>query len=170
MRRSKKAGEQVIVVYWIIIFILVAGALVFGISKLVDSPLDVRQVEEEYLASHIADCLTLENSQMQLDRDLVNNFDESNPEKFLESCNLVFETSLNLGESQYYVKLRFLDYASMDLTSSLANSVIELGDDNLALLEEVVDEKEVYKFYFYSGSEEYILEIKPIVGKVNENT
>ena len=106
--KNKKGLEKMVSVYWFVILILVAGAVVFMVSVFYGDPYDVREIEAGILANNVASCLS-ENG--KLDSEItqkINNLEVIAEINLLEKCNLNFKTIDE--EIQYYLKVNFLDF------------------------------------------------------------
>jgi len=100
---NKKAAEKILSVYWFLILVLVAGAIVVGVMLFYSSPFDVRAMEAELLSDKIVDCISDTGHLRQDVADAV-------LQKTLSDFDLIGNCNLNLEDStfmndQYYVSL-----------------------------------------------------------------
>src|SRR3989338_770987 len=57
---DKRGDERVLSIYWFIMFIIVAVAVVSGVARFYGAPMDVRIVEAELLADKVIDCVSIQ--------------------------------------------------------------------------------------------------------------
>lgn len=53
---GRKGDERVLSVYWFVIFVIIAAAVVGGVLLFFSNPLDVREVESSLLSDKVIDC------------------------------------------------------------------------------------------------------------------
>ena len=104
---NKKGAEKILSIYWFVILIIIAGAVVAMVSLFYGTPYDVRDAEANIMVNKIADCLS-ENG--KINQELFNkskNFNEDFNLK--EKCSFVFETKLKNELEEYFLKADFYD-------------------------------------------------------------
>jgi len=88
---KNKRGDKVISIYWFVILLLVAGAMVYMVSVVYGGPYDVRKIEASLLTDKIADCMASGGR-----------FVSAMPGK-LNSDNLLQECHINFNNEEYSV-------------------------------------------------------------------
>ena len=94
-QKNKKGGEKVISVYWFLILVIVAGAVVYMVSAFYGKPYDIRQIEADLLASKASKCISYAG---YLNGGILQS---SFTENFPESCGITF----NKVEEKYYLEI-----------------------------------------------------------------
>lgn len=100
---GKRGDERVLSIYWFIMFIIVAVAVVSGVARFYGAPMDVRLVEAELLADKVIDCVS---AQGKLDGGFMALGEGQNMREY---CHLNFEdTSMDAykGAGQYYISVQ----------------------------------------------------------------
>jgi len=97
---NKKGEERELSFYWIIIFTIVAVALVSGVLVFYSHPIDVRKAESGILANKVVNCVVHEGViQEEVIEDIRNNGID-------EACDLVLTDKTGLyDKEQYYIEL-----------------------------------------------------------------
>lgn len=97
---GKKADEKILGFYWIVIFVVIAIAVVGATMVFFGFPSDIRQVEAKVLGDRLIDCIA-ENGGLK--QDVLNKLsaDGSNLE---EVCGVIFSDSFYM-ENQFYAEI-----------------------------------------------------------------
>ena len=163
---NKKAYE-LLSIYWFLILIIIAGAVVFGVLLFYSSTFDARLFEAEILTSKIGDCIVRGGV---VNADFVKgDFD------ILKNCKINFEDSAQEfeGERQYYLQVRILDF---DTSRELKK--YEIG--RLDFYQKCLDQKEkteknfpqCFEKFVYGIDEDgnkFLIKILAGVGKTEKN-
>ena len=121
---NKIGAEKILSVYWFVILLLVAAAIVYMTASFYGKPYDVRQIEADLLANKIADCIS--ESGYLKEEALEPQFKDS----FLGNCGITFnvEDSYNWKkQEQYYIKLTLANFSSK-------NTVFQAEEGNVNLV------------------------------------
>jgi hypothetical protein len=124
-KMEKKGAEATISVYWFVIIVIVAGAIIYMVSIVYGQPYDVRKAEAGILASNVADCVSEGG---YLKENVLG--DESFKNNFLEVCGLNFDTENAYdwkSQGQYYAEVNFYDFE----TGANSGFSISVGNPNL---------------------------------------
>lgn len=159
---NKRANEQVMSLYWFVILFIVAGAIVFMVVSFYGKPFDVRSVEANLLADHIANCVA-SGGEMNFE------LSEINSENILELCeiNLNVEEIYNWEDDQIYFKIGFIDYENNNIISE-----VEQGNSNfvefcnLGKTNPVCAEK---TFFVLSDEKEVLVKVFTGIRKTEKN-
>jgi hypothetical protein len=106
-KMNKKGGEQVMSVYWIVIFIIIAGSLVAGVL-IFSRPVDVREVEASILADKVIGCFVDGGI-------LKDEFKNVNRENFEEVCGISLKDDTPRyvdDDEQYFVEFYLIGDSS----------------------------------------------------------
>lgn len=139
---KNKRGDKIISVYWFAILFIVTAAVVYMASLFYGAPYDVREIEANILAEHIANCLA-EGGYLR--QGILNN--ENFKENFLEECNLIFNVEDVYGwkeQEQYYLSVSFYEF-DQNLPSGIGDLLpfnISKGNVNLKIASSLEDLKE----------------------------
>lgn len=178
---KNKGLEKIMAVYWFTILFIVAGGIVLVVVNFYGDPYDVRNVEGDLLASHIADCLS---DGGELNPSLFKQesgnfvFDESFRDNFLDNCDLTFEVEDTeyWEENQYFVRIEIFDF-DRNKEKNLGNKrfTIEKGagtlesfcfEQNSKVLPTCIER------YFYSlglDGKGYTIKVLSVVRKTEKN-
>ena len=159
LKINRKGDERVLSMYWFILFIIVAVAIVSAVLIFYSYLLDVRATEASILSDRVVDCLS--------DNGILNSVKLDEAVNSIEgACNLILKDASKEKyasmKSQYYIKVE-------------ANGkLIETGDrDFLAFCGQssklnipVCSEK---KLFVLNGNEMTSMKITTVVRKVEQN-
>ncbi|MFA5953657.1 MAG: hypothetical protein WC812_03625 [Candidatus Pacearchaeota archaeon] len=170
-RKNKLGEEKIISIYWFLVLILVATAIVLMVNSFYNSPYDVREVESQILSEKIADCI---DKGGKLNSQLISNgsFSKEFEDKFLEKCSIYLDYNED-GEIQEYFKVDI--YNRKNSLNPVFN--ISKGNPNWksdCYLEDKDHEKIVKcvenNFYSSDVSDNvYLIKILTIVRKTEQN-
>ncbi|MCX6749425.1 MAG: hypothetical protein NTW17_01620 [Candidatus Pacearchaeota archaeon] len=166
MKKNKTGGEKIISVYWFAILFIVAGAVVYMAAAFYGKPYDVREIEAQILANHVANCLS---DVGYLKENVIGNEDFQN--NFLEECALNFNTEEKSSDPQYFLKVQIFQESSnvFEVSEGNANLVTSCGVESEIEHEKLAKcaEREFYSL----GSENnlYLIKVLSIVRKTEQN-
>lgn len=167
--KNRKGTDKVLSIYWFAILVLVAGGVFAMVTTFYSYPYDVREVETEFFADKIADCISEKGV---LNSDLVagGEFNEEFSENFLIECGINFNSEFE--EEQYYFEIDFYDLTNLD------KPFFKISNGNANYKADCGIEEEYKRFAmcvekrFYSVDElnnQYLIKILSIVAKINKN-
>lgn len=115
MIKNKTGTDKVLSIYWFVILIITAAAIVYMVAAFYGKPYDAREIEANLLTNKVSDCLIDKN--YLKDEVQTPGFKQN----FLEACGLTFNSEDDFGwnNDQYYVSVPVLG--------------ISAGNDNLAV-------------------------------------
>ncbi|NCN86595.1 hypothetical protein GW932_02080 [archaeon] len=169
---NKRGGDKVISVYWFFVLILIAGGVILMVNTFYGAPYDIRDLEGEVLASHVADCIYSGGKMNPLLVSPQGVFKQEFQDNFLERCDLNFDKQGEFEEIQYYVKVSFLERGEKNQN----RFVLEGGNTNW-VNDCVIDTtkkrftKCVQKEFWVLNENDraYLVKIDTVIGKVEEN-
>lgn len=115
---EKQAEEKMISVYWFVIVVLIAGAVVAMVSTFYGDPYDVRDVEANLMINKFSECVS---DSGKLNEDFLNQSHLKDNVSLKSVCGFVFEKSSGQAgnqRSEYYLESQFYEVES---EKSLAN-------------------------------------------------
>ena len=173
-------AEKIISVYWFVILIIIAGAVVAMVSLFYGSPYDVRVTEANIMINQVSNCLSQSG---ELNKNLF--ISENSEKKFNENfnlkkeCNLIFEAKFknqpgpSSERDEYFLEAEFYDLNNERLFS------ISEGNSNLKTDCKIAEGEKKYKRLskcvdreFYSLDSEnqaYKINILSVVRKTEKN-
>ena len=93
---NKKAGERILIVYWVAIFMIISIGIVSSVIIFYSVPFDIRGVESGILVDKVINCF-VEDGKISSD------FESVSENNFLETCGLNFEDKTGKYEDgQFY--------------------------------------------------------------------
>jgi hypothetical protein len=99
---NKKGGEQVMSIYWFVIFGIITIAVVSGVYVFSSKPIDIRAAETNVLEDKIITCI-VNNGEVS------EKWKEINGGNDLEKICLLNLGDLNYKEMQYYIEIEIGD-------------------------------------------------------------
>lgn len=156
---NKKGGERVLSLYWFVIFILLAIAVVSGVYIFFSKPIDVREAETSMLNDKVIQCF--------VDNGKLRNLEDISAENFEERCGLYLKDNAGKYDKvQYYIEVRDV----------LNNAVLaKFGDDTYKAFcgQEESKLNIPYciktRFGVLSGDNLKTIEIISAIGKIKQN-
>ena len=175
-------AEKIISVYWFVILIIIAGAVVAMVSLFYGSPYDVREQEANIMINQVSNCLS-ENGELNKNLFIGENSEKKFNENFnlKEECNLIFEAKFknqpgpSSERDEYFLEAEFYDL------NNSSGKVFELfeGNSNLKTDCKIAEGEKKYKRLskcvdreFYSLDSEnqaYKINILSVVRKTEKN-
>lgn len=120
MGLNRKGGERLLSVYWFLIFLIVAIAVVSGVYIFFSKPIDVREAETGILNDKLISCFVDDGKLRNLD------VTDSNLE---DRCGLDFaDRSVRSDGNLVYSELQY--YVEVDIGLPGGEKVIKLGNEN----------------------------------------
>ena len=172
--KNRIGAEKIISVYWFVILIIIAGAVVAMVSLFYGSPYDVRVTEANIMINQVSNCLS-QSGELNKNLFISENSEKKFNENFnlLEECNLIFETKFENAVGEYFLEAEFYDLNNERLFS------ISEGNSNLKTDCKIAEGEKKYKRLskcvdreFYSLDSEnqaYKINILSIVRKTEKN-
>src|SRR3989338_6023166 len=143
--KNRIGAEKIISVYWFVILIIIAGAVVAMVSLFYGSPYDVRVTEANIMINQVSNCLS-ENG--KLNQKLFSE-DKTFNENFnlKKECNLIFEAKFknqpgpSSERDEYFLEAEFYDL------NNSSGKVFELfeGNSNLKTDCKIAEGEKKYK-------------------------
>lgn len=157
--KNCKGTSKIMSVYWFVILVLVAGAIVYMVSIFYGHPYDVREIEANILINKVADCLS-ENG--KLNDNLFDKEGAFNEEfRILEECHLNFNTADN--EGQYYIEIESKEFKITEGNINL-KTFFETSPSSSSIF------KSEKSFYVLNDkNEELIVKVLAVISKTKEN-
>ena len=172
--KNRIGAEKIISVYWFVILIIIAGAVVAMVSLFYGSPYDVRVTEANIMINQVSNCLS-QSGELNKNLFISENSEKKFNENFnlLEECNLIFETKFENAVGEYFLEAEFYDLNNERLFS------ISEGNSNLKTDCKIAEGEKKYKRLskcvdreFYSLDSEnqaYKINILSVVRKTDKN-
>ncbi|KHO54310.1 MAG: hypothetical protein QT10_C0017G0005 [archaeon GW2011_AR19] len=172
--KNRIGAEKIISVYWFVILIIIAGAVVAMVSLFYGSPYDVRVTEANIMINQVSNCLS-QSGELNKNLFISENSEKKFNENFnlLEECNLIFETKFENAVGEYFLEAEFYDLNNERLFS------ISEGNSNLKTDCKIAEGEKKYKRLskcvdreFYSLDSEnqaYKINILSVVRKTEKN-
>lgn len=163
---NKKGAEKIISVYWFTVLFIVAAAVVYMTATFYGEPYDVRKIEANILANHVADCLA-EGGYLK-----ENVLKEDFKTNFLKNCGMTFDVEDYQGwnDDQYFVNVSIYNFKSESILTEILSGNINLkgycNQEGKTL--PVCIEKSFYALN-KEGNPEYKITILSVVSKIEKN-
>jgi hypothetical protein len=172
--KINKKGDKLISVYWFAILVIVAVGVVLMVNAFYGNPYDVRQIESETLADHVANCIYYGG---QVNPSLLSADGVFRPDfrdNFMHMCFLNFSVEGEFTPVPYYIEVNFSsginDFKNV---FGISEGNINLRPDcyisagNMQNLAKCTQKE----FFMKSSSGKvYAVKILSVVSKVTENT
>lgn len=164
--KNKNGTDKILSMYWFVILIIVAGAIVAMVTLFYGYPNDVRNIEANVMINQISDCLS-NNGKINKNILFSENF------SLLENCNLNFdvETELYNKQGNYYLEVNFYNITK--------ENILTISEGNPAFKADCNIENEDYERLsmcvnrsFYSVdeiNEIYLINVLSIIRKTEKN-
>ena len=138
--KNRIGAEKIISVYWFVILIIIAGAVVAMVSLFYGSPYDVRVTEANIMINQVSNCLS-QSGELNKNLFISENSEKKFNENFnlLEECNLIFETKFENAVGEYFLEAEFYDLNNERLFS------ISEGNSNLKTDCKIAEGEKKYK-------------------------
>jgi len=149
-QKSKRGDERVLGFYWMIIFVLIAVAIVAATISFYSFPLDVRQGEARILGDKIIDCMSEQGKLV----DGINDLEKD--------CNLNFEDE-RYDKNQFYVSVEGYEPFDEDDSQDFLAYCLEKPSANIPVCYET-------KFFVLDGEDNIVLlYITVAIRKIEQN-
>ena len=171
--KDRKADAKYLSVYWFVILVIVAAAIVFTVSAFYSQSYDVRKIESDILINNFIECFS-NNGKLRI---LPEELDVNN-------CNLNFNDQ-NYNEGQYFLDVRVYnlddcDSSTGECSNEIATIASKKGNVNYKSFCDLKEERERIipvcsnkRFYSYYKNEEterkIVIDVLAIVNKANQN-
>jgi len=99
---NKRGDERILSLYWFVIFVIIAIAVVSGVYIFFSDPLDTRQIEGSILADKVIGCFVEQGKLSEV-------YSGINGGNFEEKCKLVLKDETKEAykiEDQYYIEFK----------------------------------------------------------------
>lgn len=129
LKKNKKATDKILSVYWFVILVIVAGAVVAMVSSFYNYPYDVRAIESDLLMNKAFKCIS-DNG--KLAKNLFNEQNEFVKDfLILDECQINFDSEFDSSEKrgEYYLKINIIDALSKEKIFNLSKGNINFEAD-----------------------------------------
>ena len=174
LRLASKKGDKLLSLYWFAMLVIVAVGVVLMVNAFYGNPYDIRQVESQTLASHVADCVYFGGKVNPEIFSVDGIFKESFRDQFMNICTLNFSVEGEFTPVPYYLDVEFLSGSNFD------QNQFEITEGNLNIKSDcnvtVADTTKLAKcsdkqFLMETDSGQiYLVKILSVVDKTDENT
>lgn len=109
---DKKGEEKMMSVYWFVMIVIIAGAVVAMVSMFYGNPYDVREVEANLMINKFSGCVSDSGN---LNEEFLNNSELKGDVSLEQTCGFDFSGSsseVDNERSDYYLEGRFYDFSS----------------------------------------------------------
>ena len=164
-------AEKIISVYWFVILIIIAGAVVAMVSLFYGSPYDVRVTEANIMINQVSNCLS-QSGELNKNLFISENSEKKFNENFnlLEECNLIFETESKSEKGEYFLQIEIKNERLFSISEGNSNlktdCKIAEGEKKYKRLSKCVD-REFYSLD--SENQAYKINILSVVRKTEKN-
>lgn len=115
-KMNKKGGEEVLSLWWFLVFALIGVAIISGVIIYYSVIVDVRQIEADILADRIINCIVKDGN--------IKDFMQKNDFDFFSECGINKET-----KDYYYAKIIVYDSASCKIEEQSQKSEINCQNE-----------------------------------------
>jgi hypothetical protein len=153
---DKRGTDKMLSIYWFVILLITAAAIVYMVALFYGKPYDIREIEANLLATKVSDCLVQDNY-LRLDIS-----DENFKTNFLEACKLNFnvEDSYGGANDQYFIRIE--PFGIIAGNSNLESSCSNKLDDNPFCIQR--------SFYALThDNQNYTVKILSVIRKTEKN-